>query len=219
MADSCSTVPHLAHGKPYAETFRCPGGRLALDFCNTGQGARGSRATEWLAEFDDLVGWLQAAGSLGEAQAARLRKRAASSPRPAREVWQRALRLREALYRVLDARAHGRNAAREDLAVIEAEHARAAPLTSLAWRDGAYAWSLEAASDELGAVLQPIVASAIELLTSPDIERLTRCGNEATCHWLFLDESRNRSRRWCEMASCGNVAKVRRHRARQRRRR
>ena len=62
-------------------------------------------------------------------------------------------------------------------------------------------------------MLQPILQSAADLLTSEALARLRRCGNP-TCSWLFIDETRNRSRRWCEMASCGNVLKVRRHRER-----
>ncbi|TMH87272.1 MAG: CGNR zinc finger domain-containing protein, partial [Betaproteobacteria bacterium] len=45
-------------------------------------------------------------------------------------------------------------------------------------------------------------------------EALRRCASP-TCYWLFLDETKNCSRRWCEMASCGNLMKVRRHRAKQ----
>jgi len=63
--------------------------------------------------------------------------------------------------------------------------------------------------------MQPLVESAVSLLTSAKLERLRRCGN-STCYWLFIDETRNHSRRWCEMASCGNVVKVRRHRERAR---
>jgi predicted RNA-binding Zn ribbon-like protein len=52
-------------------------------------------------------------------------------------------------------------------------------------------------------------------MTSERMKRLRRCGN-STCYWLFLDETKNCSRRWCEMASCGNLMKVRRHRERHR---
>ena len=71
-------------------------------------------------------------------------------------------------------------------------------------------------ADELDAALQPLVAPALSLMTSSRMARLRRCGN-ATCYWLFIDETKNCSRRWCEMASCGNLMKVRRHRARSRR--
>jgi len=59
-------------------------------------------------------------------------------------------------------------------------------------------------------VLAPVVESAAALLTSPDLSRVRECESE-TCGWLFIDRSRNRSRRWCDMTVCGNRAKVRRH--------
>jgi predicted RNA-binding Zn ribbon-like protein len=71
-------------------------------------------------------------------------------------------------------------------------------------------------AEELDLALRPLLESAVSLMTSPRMARLRRCGN-ATCYWLFIDEAKNASRRWCEMASCGNLMKVRRHRTRARR--
>src|SRR5436190_1775578 len=44
--------------------------------------------------------------------------------------------------------------------------------------------------------------------------RFRICAND-TCRWIFYDESRSGQRRWCDMATCGNRAKARRHRERQ----
>jgi predicted RNA-binding Zn ribbon-like protein len=63
-----------------------------------------------------------------------------------------------------------------------------------------------------------VLRSAADLLTSDDLGRLRECASD-TCAWLFLDHSKNRSRRWCDMTVCGNRDKVRRHRQRQRGRR
>jgi predicted RNA-binding Zn ribbon-like protein len=61
-----------------------------------------------------------------------------------------------------------------------------------------------------------VARAAALLLTDPGrLSRLRQCGG-ATCGWLFLDETRNHSRRWCTIKDCGNLAKVRRHRAKQR---
>ena len=208
---SGSTAYQRARGKPYAETFRCPGGALCLDFCNSGQNAREPSGTESIAGFPDLVDWLEAAEAVTRDQAARLRRGAAASPRAAAQVWGRAMKLRDALFRVFNARAEGRAIAREDLSIIEAEHARAASFARLS-RDGdGYRWTLDPSAAALDAAMQPLVESAASLLTSAKMERLRRCGN-STCYWLFIDETKNHSRRWCEMASCGNVVKVRRHR-------
>ena len=201
-------------GKPYAETFRCPGGALCLDFCNSGQGLKGSRE-EWIPTFADLIDWLEAAGALSKSQAGKLLAAGAGSPQAAQQLFARAIEFREALARVLLARTESRAAASEDLRVIDAQYARTAPFARLASTPEGFAWSLDAAGSALDAALRPIVESAVGLLTSSKLARVRRCGN-STCYWLFLDETKNCSRRWCEMASCGNLMKVRRHRAKHR---
>jgi predicted RNA-binding Zn ribbon-like protein len=202
-------------GKRYAETFRCPGGALCLDFCNSGQGIRGSKE-EWIPTCADLVDWLEAAGALTDSQALRLRTGAAKAPQAAQQLFVRAIAFREALARVLLARTEGRTPANEDLRLIDAEYARTAPFARLSATDDGFAWTLDSSAAELDAALRPPVESAVSLLTSSKLARLRRCGSP-TCYWLFLDETKNCSRRWCEMASCGNLMKVRRHRANQHR--
>lgn len=199
--------------KPLWETFRCPGGALSLDFCNSGQGGRNSTPVEWLASFADLVDWLETAGAIDGTHAARLRAAGAQDPQAAEQLWRRALEFREALSRVFLANTGGRAPDPADLKAIDDEYARTAPFARLAATKGGFKWDLAEKAD-LGAALRPLVSSAVELLTSPKLARLRRCGS-ATCYWLFVDETKNCSRRWCEMASCGNRMKVRRHRARQ----
>src|SRR5712672_4357429 len=140
---TASAAFRRSKGKPYAETFRCPGGALCLDFCNSGQDAREPSGSEWIASFTDLVDWLEAAGGVTGSQAARLREAGAASPRAAARVWSRAIKFREALFRVLKAKAGGGKVAREDLSDIEAEHARAVSFGRLSWAGETYRWSLD----------------------------------------------------------------------------
>jgi predicted RNA-binding Zn ribbon-like protein len=200
-----------AKGRLYDETFRVPAGALCLDFCNTGQAMRDWRGTEWLTGFTDLVDWLEAAGAMSHAHARRLGRAAEASPGVATAAWRRALILREALFRVFDAAARGEAAASMDLDHIATTYARTLASGGLEWSDKRYAWRLGPSTTSLLTLMHPIIGSAVELMTSEQLSRLRRCGS-ASCHWLFLDETRNHSRRWCEMASCGNLAKVRRHR-------
>jgi predicted RNA-binding Zn ribbon-like protein len=202
-------------GKRYAETFRCPGGALCLDFCNSGQGGR-ARREEWITGFADLIDWLEAAEAVTKVQAARLRAAGVRSPQAAQALWLRAIEFREALARILLARREGRPVPGEDLSTIDAEYGRTASFARLSSTGDGYQWSLDSTAAALDAALQPLVQSAAGLLTSNRLERVRRCGNP-TCYWLFLDETKNCSRRWCEMASCGNLMKVRRHRANQHR--
>ena len=187
---------------------------MCVDFCNSGQGARGG-AAEWIAGYGQLVDWLHSAAAVTAGQAARLRRAGVASPRAAAGEWRRAIGFREVLFRVLNTRAEGSAAGGEDIARIEAEYLRTAPFARLRWTGESYAWSLEESPTGTDAAIQPLVASAISLLASHRLAQLRRCGN-STCYWLFIDETRNHSRRWCEMASCGNLVKVRRHRERMR---
>jgi predicted RNA-binding Zn ribbon-like protein len=76
-----------------------------------------------------------------------------------------------------------------------------------------FVWVWAGMSDHLTSVLWPIARSAASLLTSPQLTRVRECAGHP-CGWLFLDHSKNGSRRWCDMADCGNRAKARRYRAR-----
>jgi len=54
------------------------------------------------------------------------------------------------------------------------------------------------------------------LTSSQRLNQVRQCRGD-NCGWLFVDGSKNHSRRWCDMRDCGNRAKVRRHRLKQRR--
>lgn len=99
--------------------------------------------------------------------------------------------------------------------MINQDLADAAPHREVA-RDGeGFSWRWRAPVSSLEAPLWPILQSAADLLTSADLARLRQC-NGHNCTWLFLDRSKNKSRRWCDMQICGNRAKSRRHYARTR---
>jgi predicted RNA-binding Zn ribbon-like protein len=122
----------------------------------------------------------------------------------------RARALREAIYRIFRAAVQHWEAAPDDLEVLNRELSRARAHEALV-ADGrrvGYAWKSDG---ELDRLLWPVARSAAELLTGELLARVSQCGGD-DCHWLFLDTSKNRSRRWCDMADCGNRAKVRRFR-------
>lgn len=143
-----------------------------------------------------------------------LRAAGERSPKAAQALWRRALDFREAMARVFLAKAKGDAPRAEDLRLLEEEYARTAPYARLKDAPSGFRWTVDEQADVLEAALRPLVESTVSLLTSPRLARVRRCGND-TCYWLFIDETKNCSRRWCEMASCGNLMKVRRHRAKE----
>ena len=196
------------------EALELIGGELCLDFTNTVGGSR-ENPKERLHDYSDLVRWAAHAGAIGAEEADELLTRGAERPDAAERVLARALELREAIYRIFEQIARGQAPAAADLERLNAELERAhAHLRVVPAGDHFdYLFADEVALDR---PLWPVARSAAELLVSGDVGRVKRCGGH-DCDWLFVDQSKNRSRRWCDMRDCGNRAKARRHYRRQRR--
>ena len=187
--------------------------QLCLDFVNTVGGRKSDAPNDHLGDYADLVAWSESAGTLTDTAANRLRQAAVQAPAQAAAVFRRAGELREALYRIFVRMIGDARPTDEDLARLNVELGPALAHLRLAQSQEGYAWVWETESRDLDQVIWPVARSAAELLTSDELDRVRECANE-TCGWLFIDRSRNRSRRWCDMSECGNVAKVRRYRQR-----
>jgi predicted RNA-binding Zn ribbon-like protein len=80
----------------------------------------------------------------------------------------------------------------------------------LAHHEKTFGWRIDRDPLNAAALLAPVLWSAGDLIVSPERGRLRHCLNDQ-CGWLFMDDSKNGSRRWCSMQSCGNRAKAHRH--------
>jgi predicted RNA-binding Zn ribbon-like protein len=195
--------------------FQLTGGHLSLDFANTVSWRRSGRQIERLQRYDDLVAWGRQARTVTDTEAQRLRSEARRRPADAGRALVDAVALREVIYRIFAGLAHGRRPAAADVAALNARLCQALSHLTVAARDNRFAWTWSGPRDDLGRAVWPAVRSAAELLTSDDLGDLRTCGAE-NCGWVFLDTTRNHSRRWCDMRVCGNRAKVRRYNARRR---
>ena len=189
--------------------FELIGGRLCLDFCNTIIDRRSS-LDDRLETYADLVGWARRAGVLNSEEASRLTRLSTRSPTEALAIWQRAIRLREALTLIFGAVADGRRIRPGSLEVLNGELAGAMAQSQVVPTDTGFTWLWAEGGKSLDCVLWPIARSAADLLTDGPLAAIRRCEGR-DCGWLFLDTSRNRTRRWCDMRICGNRAKARRH--------
>jgi len=198
------------------EDLSLVGGRPSLDFVNTEGGERNG-PPERLVSFDDLVAWSFHAGMADEEEADRLEELGRERPREASRVFDRAIELRESLYRIYLATISGETPGSGDLEVFDRELAQAQAHLRVVPAEGRFVWRFHDGGDRLDRVLWEIVDDAADLLSSDDLQRVKECRGRS-CAWLFLDESRNRSRRWCDMGDCGNRAKARRYYRRRRQR-
>lgn len=208
--------------------WRLVGGRPCLDFVNTAggrisppDGAGGPRdfadhiVRDYIPDYEALLRWSVFASLLEPSEAGRLRDEARRSDPAARRVWRRALRLREAIYRIGKALVEDWPPPGDDLRILDQEIREARQRQRLVAKRGRLETEWIADTPRLDRMLWPIALSAATVFSSDDVSRLKQCGGPR-CGWLFLDTTRNHSRQWCEMANCGNLAKV--HRFRERRR-
>ena len=202
---------------PRGWLFELNGGCLCLDFANTVDKRSEEDRRDHLASYADLVSWGEQARALTAADGKRLRQLATRRPGEGRAALRRARQVREAIFVILHAVADGRKPPREELETLNAALPSALGRQRLVPARDRMEWGFVDEPENLDRVLFPVVRSAAELLTGDDLDRVRVCCSDC-CAWLFLDSSRNRTRRWCDMTVCGNRAKARRHYARLKRR-
>jgi predicted RNA-binding Zn ribbon-like protein len=193
----------------------------ALDFVNTlDDRFLASGTIEMLHSYDDLLAFAHQAGLLDATSIKALKTKASAAA--ARRVLSSALRVREALASVFYGPLSGPDKdTSEALQVLQRqysvalEHRRLVPQTgaSKMQRTAGATWVWKSAEPRLELPVWLITQSAIALLTSSAMEHVHACASER-CRWLFLDASKNHSRRWCDMTICGNRMKARRFHAR-----
>lgn len=186
------------------------GGRLCLDFANTTSMRASAVPRERLHGYEDVVRWCLRAELFGGTEAARLFAMARDNPAEAERAWRRALELREAIFALASAAGRGEPPPPAELERLNAVLSEGMGRRRLRSAECGLTWTWAEAADGMEWMLWPIAYSAAELLSSGDVERVKVCGGDS-CDWLFLDASRNGTRRWCVMQDCGNRAKARRH--------
>ena len=204
-----------ARAAPRQRVIAAPPPTLCLDFVNTRYWRGRSAPTETLVDVASLAGWLQ--GAVDAQAAAGLKVLARSDAGAARRLFDTALEWRESLHgllraivdasplRATEVEAFGR--------MLHATPARHDPVL----QPEPAGWRVTMHRLDVAELLAPVLWSAADLALGSARARLRCCANEA-CGWLFLDDSKAGTRRWCSMSDCGNRAKARRHGLRQRER-
>ena len=186
------------------------GGRPVVDFVNTVSDRSTGVPYDRLRTFDDLLELCVRIELFGHAEAGRLAEAAAERAADAEAALERARRFREALFELFDAEVGHRPPLPSAVDIVNDVLAEGLKNRRLEPHPDGYSWVWSERAHRLDWMLWPLAWSAAELLTSSEVGRLKQCAQD-DCRWIFLDLSRNRSRRWCTMEDCGNRAKARRH--------
>jgi predicted RNA-binding Zn ribbon-like protein len=187
----------------YIEKLRIIGGNVALDFVNTEDG---DPPVNCLRGYHDLVAWGVLVGLMPIEEGEGLTGEAELRPGDAEAAYRDALTLRGALYDVFRAVAEDEAPASRDLETLREYEREALSRAELVQEGRNFRWEWKDPRD-LSKMLWPVTHAAAGLLTSGNLDRLKLC---AGCYWVFLDASRNHSRRWCTMEVCGTDEKKRR---------
>jgi len=178
-----------------------------LDFLNTRTGPpAGHPDDDLLTDYAALLVWFAHAGFLAGDDVRALRRAARKDPRGAEATFELALAVRDRVAAVFGMIVGGGRPRPQDLAWLRDAEAEALAHATLAEEQG-FSWTW-AHDRSVQRPVRPIVHSAVELLTRGPLDRIKQC---AGCSYLFLDESKNRSRRWCSMDDCGASEKARRY--------
>jgi predicted RNA-binding Zn ribbon-like protein len=194
-----------------AKSFKLFAGHPALELVNTLDMRFSAEMIELLPAYGDLLRLVTQLRLLTPEQARRLARTV--KEKDAQRVLSSTIELREALASLLYGRIDGGKLPASKVATLE-EHFHAAALhRRLMPTDGQFAWTWSGAEQQAEIPLWKLAQAASDLLVSSDAERVKDCG-DPTCRWLFLDTSKNHTRRWCDMKTCGNRMKARRHQER-----
>lgn len=203
--------------RPIASTTLI-GGRLCLDFVNTvggrvlstNQTSGYTVVDDKLIDYQDLLAWSQLTNSLPEEQIQELLIESSNHEDKTKAILKQAIELREAIYRICKQIIRKSESNSLDLELLNQQISIAYSHLQLVFVKDRFSWQWS--NNSLDKVLWPIADSAAELLTTGDLSRLRECGGNDCC-WLFEDTSKNKMRQWCDMQTCGNLAKVRRFRS------
>lgn len=189
---------------------------VCLSLANTRNWRHGAAPQEHLHAYVDLLQWVEGKRLLGAEGVASLARQAASHPRAARAELERTLALREAVYRVFSERARGHALPRQELALLVGAFNEAVARIELALEDGRLKPRQRDGAATLDVARLQAALSAVALLTSDRDGRVKECADDRGCGWLFVDRTRNGSRRFCFSNECGNRARQAAFRHRQR---
>lgn len=192
---------------PYISKLPFLGGNLSLDFVNTVHDRHEAPLRDLLLNYLDLATWVYFADAINDSLKENLLKIGLENQGSADQIYKDALQLREAFYDFIVNLINQDEAFTTNIQLINQWLSRTFSNLELVQLNGHFVLDWNTENFELESVLWPIIRAFVDLVTSEDINCIKQCGN---CGYLFVDKSKNNSRKWCSMEICGNRVKARR---------
>jgi len=202
--DMAGPAPSLPHA-----LVRTERADLCLEFADTRYWRGTPQPTETLNAPADLLAWCGKERALDPASVRMVAAQWKAEPARGTRIFAAAIDLRETLFAVFGAVAHGNAPAPDALGRFNAALDAAPPRAALQPDGAGFAWRI-ARPQAAAAVLAAVLWTGGDLLAGARRQRVRQCANPQ-CQWLFLDDSKSGTRRWCAMSACGNRAKAHRH--------
>lgn len=188
-------------------------GHVVLDFINTAAGLN-CDPRDWLDSYARLAGWAELAGVCEAGLAGDLSLLDRANPADGEDALAQARLLRSVLYELIHAGREGVHPPDDAIEELQRWYRRGGSAVELRWDAGGTLRS-SLRSCGLHVIGVAIALAAVDLLSRPFDRQLGVCAGR-NCGWVFLDTSKSRRRRWCDMKTCGNAAKASRRYARHR---
>jgi len=197
------------------------GGRLCLDFVNTVGGRKKQEKKPFpgdiiledkLQNFNDLVAWGKDSGVITEAERKYLLN--TYEKKEHEKFFKKAVELRESLFKIIYNLINKKEPEESAIQILNREYSAANANKKLVYAENKIERRFSKDPLNPDYLVWLIAESAVKLLSSDLLSRVKICSGD-DCGWLFLDTSKNKSRQWCDMRDCGNLAKVRRFREKQ----
>lgn len=186
-----------------AELHHLIAGVLCLDFANTLYGHT-ETVHEYLFDYRDLVLWSRLVGIVSPKTANELIYKWEQSPNTLQEVFHHAIQIRERIFRIFTSIAHAQTPNEDDMWHLHQSWIENQIHSKLIQTETGFEIGWEN-NDHFDLMLWRITRSAVDLLISSELKHVKQCNR---CDWLFVDQSRNKKRRWCSMSACGNRVKM-----------
>ncbi len=187
------------------ETLTIDGGWLSLDFINTVSDRNETPMFNYLSSYLHVLEWSVKVKILNSDEALQLKELAAREPINSAKSWIRVLEIREMLFRLFQKIITGDKPDDKDQDLFNKWLSKSRSKNKIDFGNPSHllcSWDIRPGDFDLP--LYPIIKSTYDLLLSEKLDRVKEC---SACGWLFLDKSKNKSRKWCKMDTCGSQEK------------